>query len=337
MIYLERGITRLSHPERGNWIVSLQTICAAHDVYRGDYSPNFGPKTEKATKKAQRLLGLTPDGEVGKDTLLALIQRWGWDPPDSLLLAALATGDLGQSMVDMLIDSDVAARSIHPEPGLLPGWHDPAWPQPLDADHDGRSDLTYLKESERQRLFGPLTFRVIEGGKGRVDVDDEWEARSVCTVVLPQIVGKTSYGKKMKSGKVRFHRLVVPQLLGAFQEIEDAGLLGFVLTWGGSFVARLIRGSTTTLSNHALAVAFDINPEWNGLGAQPAMVGIKGQVRSLVAILESWGFFWGGFYRNRKDGMHFEAVRVLSRAELEPKVAALSRRDHIDPWLPAAA
>lgn len=49
---------------------------------------------------------------------------------------------------------------------------------------------------------------------------------------------------------------------------------------------------------------------YNPLGARPALVGQKGSVRELVPIANKWGFYWGGHYSGRKDGMHFE-VAVL--------------------------
>lgn len=337
MIYLRRGITEDTHPDRADWIVSLQTIMAANGSYLGDFTPSFGPKTDAAFKKSQRILGLNPDGKLGKGSLNELIDQWGWDPPDSLLRRALVEGDIDQQTFDQLADTEVELRAAEFGPGVLPGWKDPAWPQPSDLDGDGRADLTYLGKAGRQKVFGPLSFRIKDATKGTVDIDDAWEAKFVRTVVVPQLIGKTSYGKVITSGRVRFHKAVIPQLLGAFQEIEDKKLLDFVLTWGGSYVPRLIRGSTTTLSNHAFAVAFDINMRWNGLGKQPALVGLHGEVRSLVPIFERWGFFWGGWYKRRKDGMHFEAVKVLPRAEVVSMATRLQKWDHIESWLRPAA
>jgi hypothetical protein len=35
----------------------------------------------------------------------------------------------------------------------------------------------------------------------------------------------------------------------------------------------------------------------------------KGSVRELVPIASEQGWYWGGHYQSRKDGMHFELVR----------------------------
>lgn len=62
----------------------------------------------------------------------------------------------------------------------------------------------------------------------------------------------------------------------------------------------LIAGSSN-MSLHSYAIAIDLNYEGNELGdSTPAMD------RNVVKIFKKHGFFWGGDYRGRKDGMHFE-------------------------------
>ncbi len=90
---------------------------------------------------------------------------------------------------------------------------------------------------------------------------------------------------------------------------ESAGLMDRILTWGGSFVPRLVRGGAS-LSNHACGAAFDINVSWTQLGVQPALAGEKGSVRELVPLANEHGFFWGGHYAKRPDGMHFEIAAL---------------------------
>jgi len=80
------------------------------------------------------------------------------------------------------------------------------------------------------------------------------------------------------------------------------------LGWFGN--PRFIRGSRSILSNHAWYTAFDINYRWNMLGETPADIGEKGSVKELVPIAHDFGFYWGGHFR-RRDGMHFEAAKVL--------------------------
>lgn len=110
---------------------------------------------------------------------------------------------------------------------------------------------------------------------------------------------------------MRFHKKAVEQLKALWAAWEEAGVLHRVLTYEGSYSPRFIRGSRETLSNHAYGSAFDINYQWNRLGAVPALEGQEGSVRELVDIANEHGFFWGGHFRGRADGMHFEVAKLL--------------------------
>jgi hypothetical protein len=68
-------------------------------------------------------------------------------------------------------------------------------------------------------------------------------------------------------------------------------------------VPRFIAG-TTTLSNHAFGLAFDLNVPENQRGT-------VGRInRQVVAIFQSWGFTWGGVW-HYTDPMHFELNRLV--------------------------
>jgi hypothetical protein len=68
-------------------------------------------------------------------------------------------------------------------------------------------------------------------------------------------------------------------------------------------VPRFIAG-TTTLSNHAFGLAFDVNVPENERGT-------VGQInRQVVQIFEKWGFTWGGTW-GYTDPMHFEMNRLV--------------------------
>ena len=72
--------------------------------------------------------------------------------------------------------------------------------------------------------------------------------------------------------------------------------------WG--YAVRPIRGSTTTLSNHAFGLAFDVNVPENQRGT-------VGQInRDVVSIFQRWGFTWGGTW-HYTDPMHFEMNRLV--------------------------
>lgn len=76
--------------------------------------------------------------------------------------------------------------------------------------------------------------------------------------------------------------------------------------WG--YAERLIRGSTTELSNHASGTAADANATRHPLGTEPGATFNAAQIatiRSIVARTEGC-VRWGGDYTGRKDPMHFE-------------------------------
>ena len=70
------------------------------------------------------------------------------------------------------------------------------------------------------------------------------------------------------------------------------------MSTAGATCPRFIAG-TTTLSNHAFGLAFDLNVPENERGT-------VGQInRQVVQIFQSWGFTWGGTW-GYTDPMHFE-------------------------------
>lgn len=163
--------------------------------------------------------------------------------------------------------------------------------------------------SERQKLFGKFAFtaKPLPNNREHIVITDDWEAKNIQRVVVRQLVGAPGASP---DGGVRFHRLAAKQLLALWAAWEKAKLLKAVLSYDGAFVPRFIRGSTTVLSNHAFGSAFDINASFNPLGAEPARIGDRGCVRELVTIANEHGFYWGGHFTKRPDGMHFEIALV---------------------------
>lgn len=172
------------------------------------------------------------------------------------------------------------------------------------------SDAVPLTFDQRQKLLGEIRFEPAPtaGNPEAVRITNDWKKKHLTTVVIPQLRGVQ--GAPI-SGAVEFNKAVAGQLEALFQAWHRQGLLARILSWGGTFAPRFIRGSRTTLSNHAHASAFDMNVPWNALGTRGALVGEKGCVRELVLTAYRHGFYWGGWYKNRKDAMHFEAFKVL--------------------------
>lgn len=200
---------------------------------------------------------------------------------------------IGQAMLlgfEVATDSSVAVSS-------------PSFPPPPDFP-----PLVGLRA--RQKAFGKFRFahEPIPGNPEHIRVLDNWAADNIGVARLP--ISRLRGGPA--SGKVQFYRKAIPQLEAMWAEWEENKLLKCLLTWDGSYVPRFIRGSTKTLSNHAFGTAFDVNAERNPLGAQPALMGKKGCVRELVSIANKHGFYWGGHFKKRPDGMHFE-VAILQR------------------------
>lgn len=161
----------------------------------------------------------------------------------------------------------------------------------------------------RQRVFGRFDYVSDPSDRNpeRIKVLGDWRKENITRVELPQLKGVKGAPRTLR---VTFHREAADQLVALWTAWDEAGLTGRVLTWAGTYVPRFIRGSRKTLSNHAFGTAFDINVAWNGLGMQPALMGKEGSVRELVPIANAHGFYWGGHFRKRPDGMHFEVAVV---------------------------
>jgi|WetSurMetagenome_2_1015567.scaffolds.fasta_scaffold93445_3 hypothetical protein len=175
------------------------------------------------------------------------------------------------------------------------------------------ADLIPLDQNGRFETFG--WFEWAAGSNGSIIIQGDWTQKNIVTVDIPQLNG-VDMGGVACNGKIKFHRLAIAQLQGMWAAWEKAGLLNQVLTYGGSFVPRFIRGSTRNLSNHSFGSAFDVNVAWNLLGHEPAAKGQEGSVRNLVPIANDYGFYWGGHF-SRRDGMHFEIARLLTQPELQ--------------------
>lgn len=157
---------------------------------------------------------------------------------------------------------------------------------------------------------------------GRIRILDNWEQHNITKVLIPQLKGVLTYGGKF-SGIVRWHKIGVSQLKAAWAEVEAAGLLDDVKFWDGSFVPRMKRGSTTSPSEHAFGVAFDINAEWNGFKQRPAPKGTYGSVARLLPIFRAHGFECGADWQKTPDGMHFQIRKLMNEAPTpEPTVEA---------------
>jgi D-alanyl-D-alanine carboxypeptidase len=138
---------------------------------------------------------------------------------------------------------------------------------------------------------GSFSYSVLGGG--RIAPQGSWVASHISTEDMPII------------GPMTCNTLMFPQLRAALEQIRASGLAGAIHPgqYGGCYVPRFIAG-TTTLSNHAFGLAFDVNVPEN-------LRGTVGQIdRQVVAIFQQWGFTWGGTW-HWTDPMHFEMNRLV--------------------------
>lgn len=185
----------------------------------------------------------------------------------------------------------------------------------IDTPSDDKTSSNYpprpsfpplATNAQRQAVFGAYDYVSAPepDNPEAIRILGSWVHDNIVDVPVPQL----QTALKRRRGTMQFHRLAASQLQGLWAEWESSGLIDRVLTYNGSFVPRFVRKSRDVLSNHAFGSAFDINEPYNKLGHRPALVGEKGSVRELVQIANKWGFFWGGHYNNRLDGMHFEVA-----------------------------
>jgi hypothetical protein len=261
---------------QGDDVTRWQTFLIGRGLMIGAANGTFDERTKTATEGYQRTRHLMDDGEVGNMTLNA------------------ATSD-GYPALPMADKSSQDERSQY-----FP-------PKP--------SNITFLTSERRNQLFGSIPYKAAPslGNPEGIYIEGDWTAQHIISVDTPQLAAAgvrqgTVTGALVEH--VRLSKVAKDPFLALLDDWAKADLLKLILTWDGGFYPRFKRGSTTDLSNHSWGTAFDINEEWNQLGSIPALVGQRGSVRKLVSVANARGFYWGGHYNSRLDGMHFELVKV---------------------------
>jgi hypothetical protein len=151
---------------------------------------------------------------------------------------------------------------------------------------------------KKAAVFGDPT-----GGKALPDSettfvpDPKWARESLTQLSVPAWF--------CNSGVVPVHRAAASQLSALLSAWSRAGLSDRIVSFNGTVAYRRMRGSKS-ISSHAYGIAFDVNARENTLGQRPAMFWEHGCLLELVKIANEHGWFWGGHFRSRKDGMHFE-------------------------------
>ena len=174
--------------------------------------------------------------------------------------------------------------------------------------------------AQRQAIFGTFQYvpAPLPDNREHIRILGNWVAENIVNIPIPQL--RRALGSKAPAA-IPFHKLAAEQLKGLWQAWEDANLLDRILSFDGSFEPRFVRGSRSSLSNHSFGTAFDINADLNPYNTRPRLVGERGSTRELVPIANQWGFYWGGHFTTRPDGMHFE-IAVLQQGAI-PSAAPL--------------
>jgi D-alanyl-D-alanine carboxypeptidase len=163
----------------------------------------------------------------------------------------------------------------------------------------------------RNEVLSSITFQDDPTNPGFVKLDEDWEAKNIVRIAIPQLVGVQGFPA---SGLIKFNVRCATGLQEAFAEIQQQNLLHLVRTWDGGFVPRKNRG-TNKLSTYATGLAFDINVKWNQFGRKPPADGEEGTLVPLVPIFEKHGFLWGGTIAAMRNPARFECARESLKQE----------------------
>jgi hypothetical protein len=236
-----------------------------------------------------RIAAVLPDELVGAAELLvsrATGARIGVDVERYLLL---------QPSTARLPTSAKLARRLDPllPPSLGPVYGKVQVRAPGETPYFRQGDAV-LPPVLLKSLFGEFAARPEPGSPGYLQVDPAWVRSHIVSTTVPVL------------GRVTCNRAIIPQLRGAMQELQDAGLSHVIHAYNGCYVPRFVnRIPTASISHHTWGVAFDCNAATNAFGTPPH------QSPRLVEILRRWGFTWGGDFIV-PDGNHFEYKRPAS-------------------------
>jgi hypothetical protein len=140
--------------------------------------------------------------------------------------------------------------------------------------------------------FGSFSYTYTADGS--IQPDPGWVSQYIRTESVPIL------------GSVTCHKLMIPQLRAALQQVVDAGLADQIHPgeYGGCYVPRFIASDPSNpVSLHTWGIAIDLNVPGNQRGT-------VGEIDPrVVSIFKSWGFAWGGDW-GYTDPMHFELARL---------------------------
>jgi hypothetical protein len=152
--------------------------------------------------------------------------------------------------------------------------------------------------------FGDPTPLLSKDGTMTKENELLWQRRTLASGTLPFPV-PLDMNKPDGQMKMSFHahHRMVGTFEAVFGEIHRLGLQAKILSWGGIYNFRPIRGTKRALSLHAFGAAIDLNAETNKLGTEGDMS------PEVVEVFRHFGFVWGGDFGSRPDPMHFQYAK----------------------------
>jgi hypothetical protein len=143
-------------------------------------------------------------------------------------------------------------------------------------------------------------------------VDPAWEAANLVRVDFPW-KAVLAWDTDTPVRSVRIHRRCAQSLVRVLQAIWSAAGRdqATIKAWGmhlygGGFEYRPVRGGKA-LSSHSWGCAVDFDPERNGYGdTTPNFANVP----EVLKAFADEGWEWGGPWRPKADGMHWQAART---------------------------
>jgi len=224
-------------------------------------------------------LQVTPDPEVIYKNFLSLANRYS---------------QLEDRLKQLSDTKDPEARSLG----------DQATTALKQGDIQTAEEIAKALELQRQ-LESQVQFHQIDA-TGSVEFLNDWDKQNIVIVNIPELA---SVGAGTTD--VKFYKPAAKQLKAAFDEIQQAGLMGEIHEWCGSYSPRVRRGANA-LSAHAFGTAFDINCSTMPMG-RPVELSKQPKFVELIKIFRKHGFLWGGMRGGPTgvpDPMHFQLYRI---------------------------
>jgi peptidoglycan hydrolase-like protein with peptidoglycan-binding domain len=340
---LRKGV---SNPLVRDW----QRFLHEQNVLASDPSGSFDIATEQATMAFQAANNLDPDGVAGDFTIgigmkkgfkllkqalrqgvqNELVQKWQQFLSEKRMLTGTITNVYDQRVAEATkafqqqngLFADGEAGNMTFATAMLQGFKMPDSVLNNAATtfaFPAKPSFSALGVTGTKRLFGDFAYEPdpTTSEPDGIRILGGWREQNIVKARIPQTLGIKG---ALASGNVFFNKVGEAQLKKLWQDWENAGLLVHILTFDGAFNPRFQRSTKKPkphwtkrpLSNHAWGTAFDINAGWNPLGKETASFGKKGCVWELVRLAHENGFYWGGHFEGRMDGMHFELAKIIS-------------------------